>query len=1032
VHLYRGNREQALEHCMAALAASRPAGVKLRALSCRAALHLAAGEFASAAEVYGQGLDLARRLGDRVGESSALNNLGVARSLGGDAPAAIRCWEESLTLRRSLRYFRGVAECLNNLGIAHYGAGRPAAALAHYHEALAIDRQIGDRRGEGLARLNLGEATFDLSLYRTALEHTRESLVVARAIGDRDLTLRGLLQLGGVLARTGELEELERTASGLKTMEPGTDALGRGAVARLAGLAAGLRGRIQEALDQLQVAREALAEAGEARLAAESALDAAELVAGAGTPRQNRPESGALAAGALGAGSLIHAARQALEWLDSSPATAPVRRTPVLHSRRILLEAGLNAGEPASAAASDAWTTSMVEAIAAAEQAECRELAGRGRQLLGETLATTDPGRAAGEFHRAIVHLEQVVADGSTVPLERRLRIEEARAGLERARAALSGARHAAPAGASAAGALVPAAGALVAAATRAELATCVLAAVRRCVAAERGLVAQVAPRSGRFELLAQEGGFSPEELEAIQIAARRHRPDLGPEQRLLGQAAEPEPGFSSLLAGGRSAIFWLPIPAPGIADPASSAGPAESDSPVRFVYADSAAPAPLLGETDLNALRSFAEVTAAALLALEERTALATKLQHITRLYELSSSSVHTLDVNEVIDRSMEAMIQLTQAERGFLFLIEEEGIQVKVARGARGEVIDEPTLEVSWSIVREVVAKKQAMRVDDALSDRLLSSSVSVFDLNLRSVMCVPIRSGDRLIGVAYVDHRRKTALFDDGHLRVFELFGHQIAAALENAITHSQVNEANRLKAEFLNNISHELRTPLTSIMGFTDCLSQQPLPPDAEIQVELIQRSSEVLRKLVERVLTFSALESNVLPVVKQPFSLPGLLTRLRVRFEGAAESKRLDFMFETARTVPPFLSGDPDHLAEVLENLIENAIKFTREGTVALKISRESRTAPGVVLGFEVVDTGIGIPIEDQERIFDPFVQGDGSSTRPYGGMGLGLTTSARLVKRLGGELEIESSPGRGTAIRFRLPFDVATAAPPQS
>jgi signal transduction histidine kinase len=86
----------------------------------------------------------------------------------------------------------------------------------------------------------------------------------------------------------------------------------------------------------------------------------------------------------------------------------------------------------------------------------------------------------------------------------------------------------------------------------------------------------------------------------------------------------------------------------------------------------------------------------------------------------------------------------------------------------------------------------------------------------------------------------------------------------------------------------------------------------------------------------------------------------------------------------------------------------------------------------VVLGFEVVDTGIGIPIEDQERIFDPFVQGDGSSTRPYGGMGLGLTTSARLVKRLGGELEIESSPGRGTAIRFRLPFDVATAAPPQS
>ena len=147
--------------------------------------------------------------------------------------------------------------------------------------------------------------------------------------------------------------------------------------------------------------------------------------------------------------------------------------------------------------------------------------------------------------------------------------------------------------------------------------------------------------------------------------------------------------------------------------------------------------------------------------------------------------------------------------------------------------------------------------------------------------------------LIGVAYVDHRRRTAQFNDDHLRVFELFGHQIAAALENAMTYAQVNEANRLKTEFLNNISHELRTPLTSIMGFTDCLRQQTLPPDAEVQVVLIERSSEVLRKLVERVLTFSALESDSLPVVRQTFSIPGLIARLRSRFAPAAEPKGLE-------------------------------------------------------------------------------------------------------------------------------------------
>jgi signal transduction histidine kinase len=131
-------------------------------------------------------------------------------------------------------------------------------------------------------------------------------------------------------------------------------------------------------------------------------------------------------------------------------------------------------------------------------------------------------------------------------------------------------------------------------------------------------------------------------------------------------------------------------------------------------------------------------------------------------------------------------------------------------------------------------------------------------------------------------------------------------------------------------------------------------------------------------------------------------------------------------------VPPFLSGDPDRLAEVLANLIDNAIKFTSEGMVALRITRVNRVGPGVLLGFEIEDTGIGIPIEDQERILDPFVQGDGSSTRPYGGMGLGLTTSARLVKRLGGEFELESLPGQGTSIRFMLHFDVATSAPDES
>ncbi len=178
--------------------------------------------------MYAEVLEIARAIGDRVGESSALNNLGVAKSMGGDPAAALSCWEASLALRRTLRYFRGVAECLNNLGIAHYTAGRPAAALESYGEALAITRQIGDRRGEGLAELNLGESYIDLSLYAQALEHSERSRTIAESIGDRDLTLRSLVQLGGIRGRTGEIERLAELRIVLAGHDPGADPFGRG------------------------------------------------------------------------------------------------------------------------------------------------------------------------------------------------------------------------------------------------------------------------------------------------------------------------------------------------------------------------------------------------------------------------------------------------------------------------------------------------------------------------------------------------------------------------------------------------------------------------------------------------------------------------------------------------------------------------------------------------------------------------------------------------------------------------------------
>jgi signal transduction histidine kinase len=545
--------------------------------------------------------------------------------------------------------------------------------------------------------------------------------------------------------------------------------------------------------------------------------------------------------------------------------------------------------------------------------------------------------------------------------------------------------------------------------------------------------------RPGAYEVVARSGEFTTADLALVLAALRAQKDDvLTPAQHLLGQEETGNANLSTALAAlfdaGCSSVITVPIPVlarptPPAVAPKLELGPLSMTSPVLpvpgaagFIYVDSPTPGAILNDASRTALGAVARALSVGFAADEERHGLNAKLQHITRLYEISSSPVHTLDVEGVIDRSMEAMIQLTRAERGFLFLIEEDGIQCKVARGADGNPIVDPTLEVSWSIVRKVVDERRAVRVDDALSDRLLSSSVSVVDLSLRSVMCIPICSAEHLIGVAYVDNRSRIAQFNDDDLHVFELFGHQIAAALANAITYGQVNEANRLKAEFLSNISHELRTPLTSILGFAHCLRQQPLPAEAGQQVARIEESSEVLKDLVDRVLTFSALESNQLPVESTPFAVSGLVAELRSRFLTQAAAKGLDLRFDIAPEVPAWLVGDPNRLIEALRNLLDNAVKFTPEGYAALAIEAADQAVGEVTLRFTVEDSGIGIEGGDQGKVLDPFVQGDGSSTRRFGGMGLGLTTSARLVKVMGGLVELQSVPGMGTKVWFTLRF----------
>ncbi len=232
------------------------------------------------------------------------------------------------------------------------------------------------------------------------------------------------------------------------------------------------------------------------------------------------------------------------------------------------------------------------------------------------------------------------------------------------------------------------------------------------------------------------------------------------------------------------------------------------------------------------------------------------------------------------------------------------------------------------------------------------------------------------------------------------------------------------ANRAKSEFLANMSHELRTPLNGIMGMTELALDTRLTAEQREYVSMTKASAESLLALINDILDFSKIEAGKLDFEAIEFDLRSSLEMTLKTLAPRAHEKGLDLNCSIGPEVPEILVGDPGRLRQVVVNLVTNAIKFTEQGEVTVKVQAESAEGAEVKLRFEVIDTGIGIPADRQERIFEAFVQVDGSTTRRYGGSGLGLTVSRRLVEMLGGRLWVESECGKGSTFRFTAQLGV--------
>ncbi len=251
----------------------------------------------------------------------------------------------------------------------------------------------------------------------------------------------------------------------------------------------------------------------------------------------------------------------------------------------------------------------------------------------------------------------------------------------------------------------------------------------------------------------------------------------------------------------------------------------------------------------------------------------------------------------------------------------------------------------------------------------------------------------------------------------------------AERELEVARDRALEAAQIKSQFLANVSHEVRTPMNAIIGMTDLTLETELTAEQREYLEVVRTSAHNLLALLDAVLDVARVEAGRLEIHAAPFAfraeLAGALEPLRQR----AAQKGLRLVVDVDSAVPDAVVGDAGRLRQVVTNLVANGIKFTEAGEVAVRVGVESTTAAGPIVHVAVADTGIGIPPTRLRGIFRPFEQADGSTTRRFGGAGLGLALAAQVVERMGGGIWVESEPGRGSVFHFTVPLALAPASP---